>query len=239
MNPQTVPTPPPYQPLTNQPLPSPQKKFPLSLVLGVLLVLALAFGGWAFSSKQSIKKDADKELASASSQLKTAQADEAAATAANKSPYKVFTGSSSYGSVTFKYPKSWSAYVDQTSTSQPIDGYFYPGVVPGTQSNTAFALRVELLNSDYAGVIEQMQSDVQDGSLKASAFLPAKLKHVSGAQAGTRFDGVVGQDQNDNPLTGSMVVLKVRDKTLQIYTESKDYLSDFNNIVLPNLSYNP
>jgi hypothetical protein len=35
------------------------------------------------------------------------------------------------------------------------------------------------------------------------------------------------------------VVIKVRDKTLKIYTESPQYLSDFNNIVLKSLSFAP
>lgn len=220
-------------------LPSNKKHLPLSLILGILLVLALIFAGWAFSSRQSVKTTADSKLATADKELKTAQADEAAATAANKTPYKSFTGPSTYGSVTFKYPKSWSAYVDQSSNSEPVDGYFYPGIVPGIQSDTAFALRIELLNNDYASVLEQNQAGLQDGSLKASAFLPAKMKHVAGASVGTRLDGVIGQDSNGNPQTGSMVILKVRDKTLQIYTQSKDYVDDFDNIVLPSLSYQP
>ena len=33
---------------------------------------------------------------------------------------KTFTGSSTYGSITFKYPNTWSSYVDQTNTSEPI-----------------------------------------------------------------------------------------------------------------------
>jgi hypothetical protein len=36
-----------------------------------------------------------------------------------------------------------------------------------------------------------------------------------------------------------MVVIKVRDKTLKIYTESTDYMSDFNDIVLKNLTFSP
>jgi hypothetical protein len=36
-----------------------------------------------------------------------------------------------------------------------------------------------------------------------------------------------------------MVIIKVRDKTLEIYSESADYQDDFNNIVLASLSFAP
>jgi hypothetical protein len=36
-----------------------------------------------------------------------------------------------------------------------------------------------------------------------------------------------------------MLVIKVRDKTLEISTESNDYLNDFNNIILASLTFVP
>ena len=53
------------------------------------------------------------------------------------------------------------------------------------------------------------------------------------------INGPITQDQNGNGQTGAMLIIPVRDKTLQIYTESSDYLSDFNNIVLPSLTFVP
>jgi len=210
-----------------------------ALILGVLLVLALVFGVWAFSSRQSIKTDANAKLAQADKKLAQAQAAQASADAANKTPYRSYTGPSTYGSVSFKYPKSWNAYIDQTSDTQPVEGYFYPGIVPGIQSDTAFALRIELVDNTYDSVVSQFQSDLQDGSVKASAFLPAKMKKVTGAQVGLRLTGAIAQNDDGTNLNGSMVILKVRDKTLQIYTESNNYLDDLNNIVLASLTFQP
>jgi len=57
---------------------------------------------------------------------------------------------------------------------------------------------------------------------------------VTNVQPGTRLDGTLDQDTN-----GSMVIIKVRDKTLQIYTESNDYLGDFNDTILSSLNFAP
>jgi hypothetical protein len=43
------------------------------------------------------------------------------------------------------------------------------------------------------------------------------------------------QEQNQN---GAMVIIKVRDKTLQISTQSNEYINDFNNI-LNTLTFSP
>jgi hypothetical protein len=215
------------------------RKTLLIVVLILLLIASLVFGGWAFSKMQNYKNNSDKisaaAVAAAQKQLTIqlqAQFDQQ-----SKSPYKVFQGSPTYGSITFNYPKTWSAYVDTSNTSEPINGYFYPGQVPGTQSKTAYALRIELLNTDYAQVLQQFSSQITQGQVTAKAYLPAKLKNVSNVQPGTYLTGQINnQDQTQN---GDMLVIKVRDKTLEIYTESGDFLSDFNNTILASLTFAP
>jgi hypothetical protein len=64
------------------------------------------------------------------------------------------------------------------------------------------------------------------------------MKGVANAQPGTLFKGVISQNGN-SPLSGEMLVIPVRDKSLQLYTLSNDYLNDFNNTVLANLTYVP
>jgi hypothetical protein len=111
--------------------------------------------------------------------------------------------------------------------------------VPGVNGSTAYRLRVELQNSDYSQVVEQYSSDITQGTLKASAYVPPKLKGTPNVQPGLRLDGAIDRNRDGTPLQGSMVILKVRDKTLQIYTQTTDGLSDFNNIVLPSLTFIP
>lgn len=210
------------------------------VVLSVLLLGSLVFGFIAFQSKQDYKNNSDKKsataVAAANAALKTQL--QAQFTEQEKSPYKTYTGSSTYGSISFKYPNSWSAYVDTTNSSEPIDGYFHPGEVPGAQSNSAFALRVELTSNSYDSVLSPFTSDATQGTVTASAYVPPKMKGIANAQPGTLITGTIDQS-GSSPLSGEMLIIPVRDKTLQIYTLSNDYLSDFNNIVLVNLSYVP
>lgn len=236
MNPQT---PVPPTPLTFS---KPNKTPAATIILGVLLVAVIIFGVWAYMGRQDYKNNVDKKVAAAvaaDEKSRAAQLQNQAQLAFDAVNTYEYQGSSTYGSVTFRYPKTWSGYVDETNASQPVNGYFQPNIVPGIQSDTAFALRVELSDNDYQNVVDQFQSAIQAGTVKASAYLPPKLAKTSGVIAGLRLDGVIGQDSSGNKQTGSMVILKVRDKTLQIYTESTKYLNDFNKVILASLTYKP
>ncbi len=206
------------------------------LILALALVATAVFGGWAFMSRQDFKNNSDKKSAAAVEAAKKVQADELQKAFAEqaKSPNQTYKGPTTYGTVAFAYPKTWSGYVDESSSNEPINNYFYPGIVPGLQSKTAYALRVELVDNDYSSVLAQHDAQVKDGSAKASAYVPPKMVGVTNVQPGTRLDGALG-----STTTGSMVIIKVRDKTLQVYTQSNDFLNDFNNTVLPSLTFAP
>ncbi len=208
----------------------------LIVFLVIALASALIFGGWAFMGKQDYKNNSDQKATAAAEAAKKVQAAELQKAFAEQEsrPTKTYKGSTTYGTVTFDYPKTWSGYVDESTANEPINGYFYPGIVPGLQSKTAYGLRVELVGTDYTSILQQHDSQIKDGSAKASAYVPPKMTGVANVQPGTRLDGAL--DQNTK---GAMVIIKVRDKTLLIYTESNDFLSDFNNTVLASLTFAP
>jgi hypothetical protein len=211
----------------------------LDVVFAVLFIAASAFAVWAFMGRQDYKNNSDKKSATAVEVAKKAQASELQKKFDEdyKNPNKTYKGPDSFGSVTLSYPKTWSAYVDERG-AQPINGYFYPDFVPSLTAGSAFALRVELLNSTYAQVMLQYSPQVKAGRLKAAAYVPPKMAGVAGVQPGTRLDGIVSHSQTGDH-TGAMVIEQVRDKTLKVYTESTNFLPDFNNIVLPTLTYLP
>jgi len=64
------------------------------------------------------------------------------------------------------------------------------------------------------------------------------MQGVANVQPGTRLDGAINQTQT-GAQNGSLVVIKIRDKTLKIYTESTDFVGDFNNVILSNLTFVP
>jgi hypothetical protein len=215
------------------------KNILIEIILTVLLIASLVFGGWAFSKMQDYKNNSDKKTAAAVAVANKIQAAQLQAQfdQQSKSPNKTFTGSPTYGSITFNYPKTWSAYVDTSSSSEPINGYFYPDIVPGTQSKTAYALRVELVSSDYSQIMQQFSSQITQGTVTSKAYVPPKLQGTANVAAGSYLSGQINsQDQTQN---GNMLVMKVRDKTLEIYSESTTFAADFNNTVLSGLSFAP
>jgi hypothetical protein len=209
------------------------------VILALLLVAALGFGGWAYSKMLDYKNNSDKKAAAAVVNSKKqitadlqAQFDEQ-----SKSPNKTFHGPPTYGTITFNYPKTWSGYVDSSNSTEPIDGYFHPDVVPGTQSKTAYALRVELLSTDYSDVLGTFDGDIGQGKLTSRAYIPPKMQGAANVTAGVYLSGQI--NSNDQTQRGNMVVLKVRDKTLEIYSESNTFADDFNKTILGSLVFNP
>lgn len=224
------------QPSAYQPPKLSRKLLAVIIVLAILLVVLLVFGYSSYTKGQDYKNNSDEKSAVAVEAAKKAQATELQANYDQqaKSPYKTYESSAVAGSVTFSYPKTWSAYVDETGASQLINGYFYPGQVPGVQSTTAFALRIEMVSTDYLQIVSQYAAQIKKGTLTATAYVPPKMVGVANVQAGTRFDGAL-----DKSKTGSMVAIKVRDKTLKISTESNNFLSDFNSTILASLKFSP
>lgn len=199
----------------------------------VLFIAAASFGIWAYGSRQDYKQNTDKKIAAA---VEVAVQEESTRkdnefVEKEKSPLKTYQGAAAYGSLGISYPKTWSAYVVETDKGNtPIDGYFHPNFVPGLQSQTAFALRVQVSNQSYDQEMKQFESKVKSGAVAVTPYISKNVPTVTGA----RVDGEINQGQKN-----SMVLLPIRDKTIKISTESQQFLSDFNDIVLANLKFVP
>mgnify|MGYP000430349528 CR=1 FL=1 len=208
------------------------------ITLALLLVGTAVFAFSAYSSGQDYKNNSDKKAAEAVEAAKVEQEQELQAKFDEqyKKPNLTYRGPVSYGSVTFDYPKTWSAYTTE-SEGELINGYFHPLIVPGTNTDTAYAFRVELINTPYSQVVESYESEISSGNLKAKAYIPPKMEKIANVQLGLRYDGDLSDGQTEK--NGSMVILQVRDKTLKVYTQSQSFIGDFNNIVLPSLTFSP
>ncbi|HEV7454129.1 MAG TPA: hypothetical protein VGO07_02615, partial [Candidatus Saccharimonadales bacterium] len=148
-----------------------------------------------------------------------------------KSPLKTHVGPDTFGAVTVQYPKTWSAYVIENGNAVPMNDYFHPDVVPDTSKATnAYALRVQIVQSTYSQVMVQYQSLAV---AKKVTVTPYKLPKVPSV-VGSRVDGQITAQKQ-----GTMIVLPLRNVTLTISTESQDFENDFNNIILPNLTFSP
>lgn len=218
--------------------PQPKKRQGLGLivplVLSVILLLAsLGFGIWAFTSRADYKNNSDKKSADAVAlavQRESSRKDKEFVEK-EKLPLKKYLGPAAFGTLEISYPKTWSAFITELDKgSTPVDGYFHPNFVPGLQSGTAFALRMQVTSQAYDQEMKQFETKGKTGKVKITAYSP---KNVAGV-VGARVDGEISTGHQ-----GTMILLPLRDKTIKIYTESQQFVGDFNSIILENLKFIP
>lgn len=204
------------------------------IIVGLLLVGALAFAIYAFSGMQDYKNNSDEKSAAAvTAAVKVSDAKKEAAFAeASKSPLKTYSGPAAYGSLQVPYPKTWSAYViEQAGSGASVDAYFNPNFVPSTNVTTnTFALRAKISNQAYASVLQTYQATIKNGKLTAVPYAFPKVPNT----IGTRLTGEIQSGKQ-----GSMVIVPLRDNTLQVWTEGSSAVTDFETYVLPGLSFSP
>lgn len=208
------------------------------LIPFILIILffigAVAFGFWAFGSRQDFKNNSDQKSAAASAIAVKAEdaKKDAQFLQDDKKPFKTYQGPATYGGVQLSYPKTWSGYVNDTNNGvTAIDAYFSPGVVPSLAAPASvYALRVQVLSQSYSATLQTFANLV---TAKKVTVTPYSLPQVPG-QIGERIDGGILTDKQ-----GSMVILPMRDKTLKIWTEGTQYRPDFDTNILPNFTFSP
>lgn len=207
----------------------------LAVILGVFFVAATIFAFWALAGKNDYKSNTDKKIATAVDvAVKKANTEkDNEFIEKNKSPVKTYIAAETVGSLSFDYPKSYSAYIVESNSglNSAVNGYFYPDIVPNIDdSSNSFALRVQVLNTGYSTSLKQFEAAIKSAKVKAEAFKPSKVPSV----LGVRLNGEIITGKN-----GSMVILPLRDKTLKIWTEAPEFKADFDKYVVPSINFIP
>lgn len=204
------------------------------IAITLLFMLSAGFGFWAFAGRQDYKFNSDAKIASAVTVARQAESTvkDRQFAEIEKQPLRPYNGPQAFGSLAVQYPKTWSAYVDDTGTgSAAVDGFFYPSTVPALNAQSShFALRVQVLSQSYSSIITSLRDAQQSSKAIVTPFALAKVPTV----VGVRVDGNFKEQK-----VGSMIILPLRDKTIEVSTESNDFLNDFNKNILPNLSFVP
>ncbi len=200
-----------------------------SILLGVMVAGLLGFGAWSYVNYVDQKDNVDAKISDAVSVAKKEQndANEKDFIEREKQPTRQLVGPSDLGKMTFSYPKTWSVYVDKDGTSGPYVAYLNPGSVNSVSQKVINAVVVSVEDKKYEDSLSFFETAITKGELKAS---PVKV----GDQQGTRLDGTFSKE-----IQGTEVLFKLRDKTLKVAVQSNDFVGDFNNIILPSLTFNP
>ena len=196
----------------------------IAAICGITLFLvATALSVWLLISYTEQKSDVDGKvsLAVAAAVKKQSEEDEAKFQESYKNPRIEFVGPSEYGRVSFMYPKTWSVYVDKDgSDRKDYVAYLHPVSVPPVGTATSrFAMRLEILNRSFDDTLKQYEQPLKKGELKSSNV------EYNGVSS-TRLDGAFTKE-----LRGSVVLMKVRDKTIRLSTDADTFKPDFQAIL--------
>jgi hypothetical protein len=205
--------------------------FFVAILMTILFVCSLGFGVWAYMGMQENQSnlDAKIEKASAAAVKEAEAAKDAAFAEEEKDPYRTYTGTSTYGSLTYDFPKTWSVYQVEKTSGTVLDYYGHPFIVKGTGKENSFAFRVQVVETSYDKELAKFDAQIKKGTVTASAFRLARVPD----QLGSRLTGEIITEKQ-----GVLVLLPLRDKTIKIWTESTDYVGDFDQ-VLETVSFNP
>jgi len=207
------------------------------VLLVFLLLIAVGFGVEAYSGEQHYKTQTDAivQQNDATTKSQTQATDSAKYAEEAKQPLQSYVGPAAFGSITIWFPKTWSAYIDDSNQgSGPLIGYFDPGVVPSinTTQKNLFALRVQLLSQTYDTTLQNFDLTSSNGAvtITSSPFAFPKVPSVVGVRLVGEIEPMV---------QGDMIIVPLRDQTLEVWTESTAYESDLNNFIIPNFSFSP
>jgi hypothetical protein len=206
----------------------------------ILLLGALGFGLWAFLGLQDYRNNTDKKIAAAVAVAKqtTASEKDNEFDKKEKSILTSYVSPDVYGSIELNYPKVWSSAISEsTDNIVTVNAFFQPKAISipsltdsSGKNSVSFALRVQLLKTSYSTVVGTFTASASSGKIKVTPFRAALVPSVMGV----RVDGEIFPGKQS-----SMVILPLRDKTIQVWTESAQYLTDFNNTILPSLKFIP
>ncbi|MCA9344354.1 hypothetical protein KC946_00805 [Candidatus Saccharibacteria bacterium] len=203
------------------------------IVVTLLFLGAAGFGVWAFMGRQDYKDNVDQKIETAvtASNAELTTKKEAEFLEREKQPLRTYAGPEASGSLTIKYPKTWSVYADESGKSgRPLAGYMHPKFVPGLNSGNNYAMRFEVVDKDYAKEVLALASYVKKGTVRATPY----TSKSDPSNVGTRYDGEIA-----NKVQGALILLPLRDKTIKIWTEATQFVPDYNKIIVPNFTYKP
>ena len=199
------------------------------IVVSLLAVLFIGLFIWMWvkwnDASTNVKGKVDVAVAEAKNELQTKL--ESEFEEKEKYPYKVFTGPTDLGELSFEYPKTWSLYV-QSSANRGGDyaAYLNPGQVNVVQENTVMALRVSIKGTLFDQAISEYTEKVRSGNMTLSTTV------VNGNNVN------VYTGKMNNEYQGIICVFKLRDKTVVLQTDSISVFSDDFYRILKTVKFN-
>jgi hypothetical protein len=202
------------------------------IILSVFFLGAAGFGTWAFVSRQDYKNNSDEKAAAAAKSAAAAESrkKDAEFKETEKFPTKSFIGPDTYGSLRYDFPKTWNSYIATSNGGFIVNNYLSPDFIPDISSTALFALRVQISSTSYTTLLRAYDAGVRAGTITTASYSAPKVPTAKGVIVSGPIRGTV---------SGVLILLPIRDKTLIMWTEGTDYTKDFMNTVLPSVTFSP
>lgn len=197
-----------------------------TIIIIALSLVALTFAGlfvWMTIQYNEANGDVQDKIDIAVVKAKDEQAAkmEAEFLEREKYPYKTFLGPEDYGQLSFEYPRTWSVYVAADAVNGgDFNAYFNPDQVNAVGNNNINALRLVILNKSFSNVVAAYQQYVDKATLQVESIT------VNDTTANKYYGKIPNTSFN-----GYILVIKIRDKTAILQTDSVLFESDFNKII--------
>ncbi len=197
----------------------------MALVIALLAILAVVFAVlfiMKLIENQNLTADQDRvDAAIAIAVAENTEKLNAEFEIARKDPYREFLGPEDYGSLSFKYPQTWSVYIAKdASKGGDFEAYMNPVEVEAPSNTTINALRVAIRDTAIDSVIQTYESYVKSGKMAFST------RQVGGVTA----NFYVGE-LPAGKMRGAICIFKVRDKTVILQTDAEVFLEEFNRLL--------
>lgn len=223
------------EPVRTTTLPEFRRESPAKTVAIILLTLTtVAFIGlfiWMYMKWDDASSDLNSKIdaAKAEAVFETTVALEDEFAEREKNPYSTFSGPEDYGNLSFPYPKTWSLYVSQDAHSGGnFEAYFNPGGVQPTSQETINALRLTITNSSFESMNSSYESYIQNGTMSLKV-----INVNNGASTANVYYGTL-----PSRLIGAVAIIKIRDKTAILQTDSSEVFGTEFEKILSSLVFN-
>ena len=199
------------------------------VLLALLFIGSLLLAFYFYSEYQLVRTDVDSQIdvavANAEHDLRLEL--EAEFTKRENATERTFAGPVDYGSLSFRFSKLWSVYIEKdASNGGDFVAYLNPDKVDPVSRDTINALRVTISTDAIDRVLSRYSSQVDRGELTTSIItLPT-------GKTATRYDGSI-----DGTFVGSVVIFKIRDKTVILQTDATQFREQFDALI-NTINYN-
>lgn len=207
-----------------------------TIAIIILSITTAAFAGlfvWKLFDWIDASTDLQSQIDRATSiaVLETQTQMEAEFTEREKEPYRPFLGPSDYGSLSFSYPKTWSLYVaNDASNGGEYTAYFNPTEIPPiNSSNSIVSLRVSIKTQAFDSIVSSYENYVKSGKMDVRVVNINNNTATANIYHGTLY--------SPSEAIGYIAVIKIRDKTAVIQTDSELFQKDFEKM-LSTLTFN-